>query len=165
MQISEADWPRIRTLFSKAFMTSFHYSFATVSEDGAPRVTPIGSLILGPNRKGFYFEEYAAGMARNLEKNRRVCILAVHASRWLLLKSLLFGKFDSPPAVRLMGRAGDRREATAREIELFRRRVRPYRFLKGHDLLWSRLKYVREIAFDSFEPVHTGDMTRGLWSE
>jgi hypothetical protein len=34
---------------------------------------------------------------------------------------------------------------------------------KGHDLLWSRLKYVRDVTFDSFEPVHAGLMTRGLW--
>ena len=161
MQITDAHWIRFRKLFADSFLTSFHYTFAAVGEDGTPRATPIGSLILRPNRTGFYFEEYASGLRKNLEKNKRVCILAVKTSRWLLLKSLFLGRFTEPPAVRLMGTAGERRDATDDEIRMFRRRVAPLRMLRGHDMLWKNLKYVRDISFDSFEPVHVGVLTSG----
>ncbi len=165
MLITDAVWMRIRKLFSDSFRTSFHYTFATVGEDGVPRATPIGSLILRPDRTGFYFEEYASGLRKNLEKNRRVCVLAVKTSKWFFLKSLFLGKFTEPAAVRLMGTAGEKRQATDAEIRMFRKRVAPYRMLRGHDMLWKELKYVRDITFDSFEPVRIAGMTRALWSE
>ena len=34
---------------------------------------------------------------------------------------------------------------------------------KGYKLLWENMKTVRDIQFDSFEPVLTGEMTRDLW--
>ncbi len=165
MQITDAHWSRIRKLFSDTFRTSFHYTLATAGEDGMPRATPVGSLILRPDRTGFYFDEYTAGSRKNLEKNRRVCVLAVKTSKWLLLKALFSGKFPEPPAVRLMGTAGERRQASPAEIRMFRKRVAPYRMFRGHDMLWNDLRYVRDIAFDSFEPVRIAGMTRGLWSE
>jgi hypothetical protein len=163
MRITDAHWTRIRKLFSDSFRTSFHYTFATVGEDGAPRATPVGSLILRTDRTGFFFDEYTLGMRKNLDKNGRVCILALKTSKWLLLKSLFFGKFSEPPAVRLIGTAGERRKATDAEIRAFRKRVSLFRMLRGHDMLWKDLKYVRDIAFDSFEPVHVGALTIDLW--
>ncbi|HWR72712.1 MAG TPA: pyridoxamine 5'-phosphate oxidase family protein, partial [Nitrospirota bacterium] len=68
-----------------------------------------------------------------------------------------------PPAVRLIGTAGERRKATDAEIRAFRRRVAPYRMFRGHDMLWKDLKHVRDITFDSFEPVHVGALTIDLW--
>lgn len=165
MQITDAHWTRIRKMFSDSFRTSFHYAFATVGEDGTPRATPIGALILRPDKTGFYFEEYASGLRSNLEKNRRVCILAVKTSKWLLLKALFLGRFTEPPAVRLMGMVGERRQATGEELKPFRKRVAPYRMLRGHDMLWKNLKHVRDITFDSFEPVRIAGMTQGLWNE
>lgn len=165
MQITDAHWIRFRKLFADSFGTSFHYTFATVGEDGVPRATPIGSLILRPDRTGFYFDEYTSGLRKNLEQNKRVCVLAVKTSRWLLLKSLFLGRFTEPPAARLMGTAGERREATADEIMLFRRRVAPFRMLRGHNMLWSTLKHVRDITFESFEPVHVGVLTAELWKQ
>ena len=61
-----------------------------------------------------------------------------------------------------MGTAGERREATPRELELFHNRVKNYRMFKGYKMLWSRLRYVREIHFDAYEPIRIGALTRGL---
>ncbi len=163
MRIIDVHWSRIRKLFSDSFRTSFHYTFATVGEDGAPRATPIGSLILRPDKTGFYFEEYASGLRKNLETNKRICVLAVKTSKWLLLKSMFFGKFIEPPAVRLMGTTGERRQATPAEIKMFLKRMAPYRMFRGHDLLWKNLSHVRDITFDSFEPVQVGALTVDLW--
>jgi hypothetical protein len=152
MEITDRHWRRIRRLFEDAFRTSFHYALATVGENGAPHGAPIGSLILGEKGKGFYFEEFLLITPGNLRRDNRVCVLAVRTSKWLLLKSLLFGTFSTPPSVRLYGTVGEKREATPAEVRLFRKRVRSFRAFKGHGLLWSRLKYVRDVTFDSFTP-------------
>ncbi|MFH1116428.1 MAG: pyridoxamine 5'-phosphate oxidase family protein [Pseudomonadota bacterium] len=156
MEITDEIWGDICRLFSDAFKHSLHCTIATVSEDGVPRATPIGSLILGRNRRGFYFEEYVSGLAKNLRTNKRVCVLAVNSHKPLFFKMLLFGEFTEPIAVRLVGTAGEKREALPEETALFRKRVSPYRMLKGHDMLWGNLRYVRDITFDSFEPVRLG---------
>lgn len=165
MEITDLQWRRIRHLFQDAFNSSFHYAFATVGEDGSPHITPIGSLILGKDRRGFYFEEYVKNMSKNLQRSNRVCIMAVNTNKFSAWKSFILGRFVSPPAVRLMGSVGERREATPQEIEQFRNRVKKFRMFKAYDLLWGNLRYVREIRFDSFEPVHAGVMTRDLWKE
>ncbi len=41
------NWDQVKTLFRKSFVSSFHFSIATVNERGEPHVTPIGSMILG----------------------------------------------------------------------------------------------------------------------
>jgi hypothetical protein len=165
MAITEEQWGIIRRLFSRTFWTSFHYAVATVGSDGAPHVAPIGSLILRDHGKGFFFEEFLGTTARNLQNDKRICVLAVHASRWMLLKSLVLGRFTSLPAVRLIGVVGEKREATAEEMRLFHRRVGRFHFLKGYDRLWSRLRYVRDVTFDAALPVHAGVMTHGLWPD
>lgn len=159
MEITDEIWNRIRKVFSDTFKTSFHYAFATVGEDGMPRATPIGSLILGADRKGFYFEEYASGLRKNLKTNKRVCVLALKTSKWLFIKMLFLGRSTEPFAVRLMGTVGETRPATDEEMAQFRKRVAPFRMLKGHDLLWGNLRHVRDITFDSFEPVRIGGLT------
>lgn len=159
MEITDDVWNRIRRLFTDSFKTSFHYTFATVGQDGEPRATPIGSLILGNDRKGFYFEEYVSGLRKNLKSNKRVCILAVKTSKWLFIKTLFLGRASEPLAVRLMGTVGELRAATDKEKALFRKRVAPFRMLKGHDLLWGSLTNVRDITFDSYEPVRVGALT------
>lgn len=165
MAITDGQWSSIRRLFSQTFQTSFHFAVATVNPDGTPHVTPIGSMILRDNGKGFFFEEFLGATARNFLNDRRICVLAVHTSRWLLLKSLLLGRFTSLPAIRLTGTVGEKREATPEEMRLFHKRVGRYHFLKGYDLLWSRLQYVRDVTFDAALPVRAGAMTRGLWPD
>jgi hypothetical protein len=63
----EADWQTIKKLFRHSFTSSFHYAISTVTENGEPHVTPIGSLILGAPGHGFYFEEFPSRLPRNLD--------------------------------------------------------------------------------------------------
>ena len=62
-----------------------------------------------------------------------------------------------------MGVATERRLASEDERERYRARVRSVRKLKGYDLLWRDLKYVREIRIEAFEPVVYPKMTEHLW--
>ena len=113
----DGQWKEIKELFRQSFKSSFHYAIATVNGDGEPHVTPIGSLILGEPGRGLYFEEFPTQLPRNLQNNKRVCVLAVNSSRWFWIKSLVGGKFAGPPAVRLYGTVGEVREATEKEID------------------------------------------------
>ncbi len=153
MEITAADWETIRTVFCKGFATGFHFAAATVGEDGFPQVTPIGSFVLGEVGRAFYTESYALGLGRRLERDPRICVMALNTSRWELLKALWRGEARQPFGVRLFGTAGARREATAEELEAFSRRVRPLRFLRGHGLVWGKMRMVREVRFHTFEPV------------
>jgi uncharacterized protein len=163
MAITDEQWGIVKKLFAKTFLTSFHFAVATVGTDGAPHVTPIGSLILREKGDGFFFEEYLGTTALNFRHDRRICVLAAHSSRWEFLKSLFLGRFVSPPAVRLTGAVGEKREATPEEMALFRRRVGRFRFLKGYNRLWGRLRFVRDVTFEEVLPVRAGVMTAGLW--
>ena len=155
----EADWQTIKKLFRDSFTSSFHYAISTVTENGEPHVTPIGSLILGAPGYGFYFEEFPSRLPRNLESNPKVCVLAVNSSRWFWLRSLIRGRFKVPPGVRLCGKAGEAREATDKEISLWQKRLRPVRFTKGHALMWRNMRTVRDIEFNRIEPINIGKMT------
>jgi hypothetical protein len=157
-------WPTIYALARQTFPSSLHFAFATVNTDGTPHVTPIGSLMLCPDEpKGIYFEIFTTQMPRNLATQQRVCVLAVRSGQWFWLLSLLQGRFATPPAVRLLGTVGPRREASTVELARWQRRVSRLRWLKGSRILWGQMRFVREITFDSYEPVRLGAMTRGLW--
>ena len=158
-----ANWETIRNLFRNSFLSSLHYAMATTNADGSPHVTPIAALILREDRTGFYFEVYTDKMSKNLSKDRRVCVMAVNSDLLFWARSFMEGKFDVPPAVRLGGTVGERREATQEEIAVWRERVEFAREMKGYDLLWKTMRYVRDIYFDSFEPVYLGAMTAELW--
>ena len=153
MEITPANWRIIRRVFRDGFASGFHFAVASVGEDGAPRLAPIGSLLLGEPGHGVYFEEYARGLAHDLERDPRVCVMALNSSRWELFKALWRGEVRRPFGVRLYGTAGERREATVAERELFQRRVRHLRFLRGHRLLWGKLRVVRAVRFHAFDPV------------
>jgi hypothetical protein len=160
----DENWKEIKTVFRDSFRSSFHYAIATVSEQGAPHVTPIGSLILGKPGKGFYFEKFTQHLPQYIENNNRVCVLAVNSSKWFWMKSLFGGKFNMPPAVRLHGVAKELRPATKHEVSLWQKRVHSTRYSKGHKLMWREMSMVREIEFDRIEPVHIGSMTQELWN-
>lgn len=158
----EKQWAAIKAVFEKAQLTSRHCAIATVNEDGSPHITPIGSLFLRDNCTAFYVESYCQKTAENLKRNNRVCILGINSGIGYWLKSLFSGRFGSLPGVRLYGTVGELRSGTEEEIESFRNRVRAFRKLKGHDLLWKNMKHVREIRFERFEPVHAATMTKHL---
>lgn len=157
------NWNDVKRLFRDSFRSSFHYAIASVGENGEPHVTPIGSLILGRPGAGFYFEKFTQRLPRNIDNNRQVCVLAVNSARWFWLKSLMGGKFASPPAIRLHGLAGELRMANEREMALWKIRVKRVSFTKGHALMWREMSMVREIQFTRLEPVSIGKMTHGLW--
>ena len=157
------NWPKIRALFRAALGSCAHCALATVNEDGSPHVTPIGAIFLREDQTGFFFDEYLKKSRQNLERDSRVCVLMVNAENTYWEKSRANGKYDSPPAVRLIGTVGEIREATEAELEAWRRRTAFARETKGYEA-WSRMYRVRDIKFDSFEPVEVGEMGLGLWS-
>lgn len=161
--ISNSNWAKIRSIFDQGFSSCLHFSLATVNEEGSPNVAPIGALILREYPSGFYFDEYTTRTRNNLNRDPRVCVLAVNADRAFWGKSLSDGRFISPPAVRLLGVAKELREATNDEIAAWQKRIAFARGFKGYDLMWSHMCHVRDLHFDSFEPVDVGDMTSGLW--
>ena len=158
-------WADVCAVVEKALKTKGFCTVATVSPDGSPHLTPIGSLFLHEPGKACYFEKFPARMRRNLEEDQRICILAVQGGFWSGLWSLFRGRYGIAPGVRLYGRVGARRPATSEETRRWLERVKVFRGFKGYDLLWKDMSEVRDIAFDAFEPLHIGPMTRGLWGE
>jgi hypothetical protein len=161
MNINDKNWKSIKKIFSRAIRTTGHFSFATTGKEGIPHAAPIGSLILTDCGKGYYFEEYVSQMAKNFKENNHVCVMAVSGSNFAFLKALIKGRTDEPFAVRLTGRVGEKREATEKEKGKFLKLVRPFRWTKGYKLLWKDLKYVRDVRFETCEPVRIGAFTSG----
>ena len=155
-------WNLIRPIFDNAFKSCMHFAMATVNEDGSPHITPIGSLILRETPTGFFFDEYCTKTDENIARNPRVCFLAVNADRPFWVRSLIKGKFSASPAVRLMGTVKELREAAPDEITAWQNRVAFACLTKGYNIMWSRMHSVRDVQFDSFEPISTGKMTSGL---
>ena len=77
---------------------------------------------------------------------------------WFWIKTIVLGRLDGPPAVRLFGTVGEKREAQPNEIKTLRRSIRQFKLFKGYKSLWGTMMHGREIYFDSFEPVHCGPM-------
>jgi len=120
----------------------------------------IGSLILGKPGHAIYFEKFANKLKYNIKTNRHVCVLAVNSSKWFWFKSLFKGSFAEPPAIRLIGEAGELRKATENEIRIWQKRVKSVSFTKGYNIMWKNMKTVREIHFSKIEPVNIGSMTQ-----
>jgi uncharacterized protein len=108
----EIPWKGIRHLFGRAFRSSLHFSMASVTADGLPHVTPIGSLLLREPGHAIYFEEFTSGMPRNFRDRQQVCVLAVRSGLVFWVLALWRGRFHAPPAVRLHGSVGPVRSAT-----------------------------------------------------
>lgn len=159
----QAHWKAIRRVFNRALFSSFHYSLATLNPDGTPHITPIGSILLTQPGCGLYFEVFTRRAPQNLDRDARFSVLAVNSGPLLWLRAFVGGRFAAPPAVRLTGRAGERRLATPAEQQLWQRRVGPLRHLPGARLLWGNMRYVRELHFDALVPVTIGVLTKGHW--
>jgi hypothetical protein len=158
-------WNTIQVVFEQSLKSALHYAIATVNEDGSPHITPIGALFLRDDRTGFYFDIFTVKMSSNLERDQRVSILAVNSNISYWRQSFLNGRCETPPSVRLMGTVGQKREATQDEIARWRKHVEFARGMKGYDLLWGNMQFVRDIYFDAFEPVDMGQMTQDLWKD
>ncbi len=158
-------WNQVKELFENAQKTGGYCSVATVNGDGFPHITPIGSLFLLEDCQGVYWEKFPRIMKQNMEKDQRICAMAINSSQWYWIKSLYKGKFPFSPGIRLMGTAGKRTRATDHETAMWQKRIRYFKWSKGYDLLWSDMKYVRQVRFDAFEPVRAGAMSSGLWPD
>ena len=158
-------WETIQMVFQQSLLSSLHYAIATVNPDGSPHVTPIGALFLRENQSGFFFDLFSVNMSGNLERDPRVSILAVNSDVSYWQASFLIGKCETPPGVRLLGTVGNKREATGEEVAMWRKHTEFARGMKGYDLLWGDMRFVRDIYFDAFEPVDMGEMTRDLWKD
>lgn len=160
----ESNWKSIRRLFAHAFGSSLHYAMATVTPEGLPHVTPIGSLLLRGPGHAIYFEEFTRNMPRNFEDNQKVCVLAVRSGLLFWLFALIRGRFNSPPAIRLHGTVGCPRMATDEEVALWQRRVRRLRVTKGYEMMWGNMCTVRDVKFTRADGIHIGEMTRVSWA-
>jgi hypothetical protein len=159
----EKHWKQICEVVAKGQASTIYCSIASVGLDGMPNVTPIGTVFLRDNLTGYYFDHYTSALAKNLDANPNLCVMAVNSGFWFWLRSFWRGHFISPPGVRIYGKAGPLRPATAEEIALIESRVRPTKFLKGSRILWSGFTHVRDIVFTSFRPVTYPKMVEGLW--
>lgn len=146
-------WNQIREIVARGRRTTGHFAIASVDVDGTPNITPVGTIFLRDDRTGFYFDQYTSALARNLDANPQVCLMAVDSGSWFWFRSLLFGRFTSAPGVRLYGTVGAKRPATSAELDQVRRRVRPMLALRGGRLLWSDFSHVRDITFTEFRLV------------
>lgn len=154
------NWPEIRSHFNKSFSTNFHTSIASLDELNRPTITPIGSLFLNyDNPSGYYFEKFPSKLPKYAGINKQICVLSVNSGSFFWLRSLFYGRFKRPPAIRLYGELGQRRKATAKELLKLRKRMRFTRGLRGHNYLWNDMQEVREITFTSMETVNLGKMT------
>jgi hypothetical protein len=163
MHISDQNWEHILKFWGSASHVSAspnipYCVFATVDEDGSPRVAPYTSLILGQNKQGYFFDEFSPQLTKNLDRNKRISVLLIKNEKWFWMKTVLFGKFDHAPGIRLMGSVGEKRKATAQEIRAFKQPLRKLKFFKGYQPLWEVMTHVRDIHFESFEPVRCGAM-------
>ena len=147
-------WSEVTALFSHVQ----HASIATVDPDGSPRISPIGSVLFSGEGQGFYFEKFPKSMRNNLERDPRMSIMAVAPSFGFWVGALWRGRFKSQPAIRLVCEAGVRRPATPEERNGWLNKVRLFRRLKGHDLLWKNMSELREFKVIRVEPVNVGRM-------
>lgn len=160
---SQREWTKIQETLARGQASSMYCAIATLDAQGMPNVTPVGTVFLRDDQSGYFFDHYATSLGRNIDANPKVCVMAVNSGKWFWAKSLLLGRFASPPGVRLYGEAGPRREATATEIALIERRVKAAQILKGGRALWSGFSHVRDIRFSDYRPVMYPVMMDGLW--
>jgi len=153
MGIEMGHWTELKRLAGSTFSSSLHFAIATVNPDGTPHVTPIGSLMLSMPSEGYFFEVFADRLCANLDRSSPVSVAGVISSSSLWLRALIAGRFGSSPAHRLIGVAGVRRTLTEAERKRWHERIRFFRLLKGHELLWGNLGTVRELHFHALEPV------------
>ncbi len=77
--------------------------------------------------------------------------MAVNSGKWYWLKSMLLGKFATPPMTKLYGSLGALREATPDEMTRINRRLGRMKAFPGGQKLFGRMSLVREVHFDAFE--------------
>ncbi|MFC3192874.1 pyridoxamine 5'-phosphate oxidase family protein [Marinicella sediminis] len=146
---------KVKPLFSQAV----YCSVATVDEAGEPHVSPIGSVVLKDKGSGWFFQKFTKSIPKNAVSCEYATLMAVNDGKWFWLKSLFKGRFNQPPALRIKVRLGVLRDATEDEMARFQRRVKPFRWTRGHALMWQDMAQVREFEIIEYLPVYIGQMT------
>ncbi len=71
-------WDEIKRVVERGQKSAIHCAIASVDQDGCPNVTPVGTVFLRNNQTGFYFDQYTNALAKNLETNPNICLMAVN---------------------------------------------------------------------------------------
>jgi hypothetical protein len=151
---------KIKPLFAKAMFTSV----ATVTEDGIPHVSPIGSVFLINKDKGFYLEKFTKNIPKNSKNMPYATLMSVNVSKWFWMKSLLKGQFKTPPAIRMVVKIGELREKSEQEASAFKKRVSLFKMTKGYALMWKDMSLIREFEIVDYKPVFIGKMTKSQFN-
>jgi hypothetical protein len=159
MQISDEQWALVRRIVPRTIRSSLHCSIASLNPDGSPHVTPIGSFLPTAKGHGVYFDAFNVQLATNVGRDPRVTILAVDSGVLMWARSLLTGRFVSPPGIRLVGTVGPQRRSTPQEIQRFHRIVGPLLRTRGGALMWKSLPLVRDVTIEQVVPIRMGAMT------
>lgn len=150
MDINSSDWKAIKQVFAKAQKSNMHVNVASVSKDGMPNITPIGTVFLNKDGTGFLFDSYTEKLAENLKYNNNVCLSAVNSGKTFWLSSLIKGKFSDYPGVRLYAKLGELRVATDEEKLRVNARIRSLKWTRGSQLIWADFTYVRAFKVDDY---------------
>lgn len=159
MKITEDKWKEIVKYYDELKQSSM---VGSVNSIGQPNVTPIGSLVLKDDFSGYYFDLFTKELSDNLDQNKNVCVLLVNTGILFWLKSLYANKYKKPPGIKLIGSAGNKRNASEEEIELLRNKIKPFKIFKGYPTIFGNLSYVRDITFTDYFMINTGKMTYDL---
>jgi len=141
---------------------SLYCSISTISTEGHPHSSPIGSVFVEDETQGYFIEMFTKSFIN--QEGNKACILAVNTSLLFWLKSLIRGGFKTAPATRLFVTLGEKRKITDIERERFHKRVKPFKLLKGYKLMWANAHYVRPFTIDHIRPISIGKMTKHLES-
>lgn len=149
--MNNQEWQRIKRVIEKAQRATMHCSIATVDQTGQPHITPIGTVFLADDQTGFFFDTYSESFKANLTLNNKACLQAVNSDRMFWLKSMILGKFSDYPGVRLFIEIDALRPATNQEIVLVQKRIKPLKWTKGSQLIWSDFTHVRTFKINGFK--------------
>ena len=144
--MNNQEWQQIKRVIEKSQRAAMYCSIATVDQTGQPNITPIGTVFLADDQTGFFFDTYSESFKTNLTLNNKACLQAVNSDRMFWLKSMILGKFSDYPGVRLFIEIDVLRPATNQEMALVQQRIRPLKWTKGSQLIWSDFSHVRTFS-------------------
>ncbi|MEG0483509.1 pyridoxamine 5'-phosphate oxidase family protein [Acinetobacter johnsonii] len=162
MTIDINSWNIIKDVFIQAQKANMHVNIASVSKEGIPNITPIGTVFLNDDRTGFLFDVFSQQLAENLNQNKNVCISAVNSSKFFWISSFIKGQFSSYPGVRLYAELGKLRPATEDEKLRVNTRIQSLKWTKGSKLIWSDFTHVREFNVHDYRWVQYPHMLNHL---
>jgi len=146
---------KIKPLFAQ----STFCSVATVNDKGIPHVSPIGSIVLLNKTKGMFFEKFTKNVPKNTKNNSYATIMCVNDGKWFWLKSLIAGKFNKPPAIRLLVKMGKLRDCNEKEGSIFKNKVKLFKMTKGYKIMWKDMSQIREFEIIDYKPIFLSHMT------